>query len=105
MPPVLQIWQDSEVLQLAMFWAGIGAVALQGLSVWLALVFKLLLAIKVKKKVAVVVQQFEEVLAADPELRAAVREAQAAGRPLVLPRGCCADRWVQMLPILPAACG
>lgn len=92
----VQEYQDSQVLQAIMYWAGIGGLGIQGLAVWLNLVIKLLLAIRVKRRVAAVVQQFAEVLQREPQLREVVERARAAGRPLVLQKGSCIDRW--MLP-------
>jgi hypothetical protein len=82
------------VLRTAMLWSGVASLGLQGSAVWLGLVCKLLLAVRVRKRVAHAVEVFEVVLQQDPALRAALQEAQAAGRPLVLPRGICAEKWV-----------
>jgi hypothetical protein len=76
-----------------MFWSGLASLGLQGTAVWLGLLCKLLLAVRVRKRVARAVQVFEVVLRQEPGLRAALEEARAAGRPLVLPRGICAEKW------------
>lgn len=87
----MQEYQDSQLLQSVMYWTGIAGLAIQGLAVWLSLAIKLLLSIRVKARVAAVVQQFEEVLLREPRLREVVEQARAAGRPLVLRKGSCVD--------------